>query len=63
MTVRISSSPSRMLPETPGPDQVAQEPLLTERLLDARVQMLGQALDDVTALVDRLECFGSCGRR
>ena len=44
------------------PDQVAQEPLglvcvvlvpgLTERLLDARVQMLGQALDDVTALVD-----------
>ena len=46
--------------QTPG--QVAQEPLglvcvvlvpgLTERLLDARVQMLGQALDDVTALVD-----------
>ena len=46
------------------PDQVAQEPLglegavlqlvpgLTERLLEARVQMLGQALDDVTALVD-----------
>ena len=44
------------------PDQVAQEPLglvcvvlvpgLTERLLDARVQMFGQALDDVTALVD-----------
>ena len=44
------------------PDQVAQEPLglvcvvlvpgLTERLLDARVQMLGQALDDITALVD-----------
>ena len=43
-------------------DQVAQEPLglvcvvlvpgLTERLLDARTQMLGQALDDVTALVD-----------
>ena len=27
-------------------------PGLTERLLDARVQMLGQALDDVTALVD-----------
>ena len=76
MTVRISSSPSRMLPmEINGPrerdarflmlqtpDQVAQEPLglvcvvlvpgLTERLLDARVQMLGQALDDVTALVD-----------
>ena len=25
-------------------------PGLTERLLDARVQMLGQALDDVTAL-------------
>ena len=46
--------------QTPG--QVAQEPLglvcvvlvpgLTERLLDARVQMLGQGLDDVTALVD-----------
>ena len=42
--------------QTPG--QVAQEPLglvcvvlvpgLTERLLDARVQMLGQALRDVT---------------
>ena len=60
MTVRISSSPSRMLPEdarflmlqTPG--QVAQQPLglvcvvlvpgLTERLLDARMQMQGQAL-------------------
>ena len=62
------SSPSRdaardarfLMLQTPG--QVAQEPLglvcvvlvpgLTERLLDARVQMLGQALDDVTALVD-----------
>ncbi len=50
------------------PDQVAQEPLglvcvvlvpgLTERLLDARVQMLGQALDDVTALVDQAALDG-----
>ena len=46
--------------QTPG--QVAQQPFglvcvvlvpgLTERLLDARMQMQGQALDDVTALVD-----------
>jgi len=46
--------------QTPG--QVAQQPFglvcvvlvpgLTERLLDARMQMQGQALGDVTALVD-----------
>jgi len=46
--------------QTPG--EVAQQPFglfcvvlvpgLTERLLDARVQMLGQALDGVAALVD-----------